>query len=157
MQYPAEIQGVSNIDVIQSAIEKKENTKLSPLAVYSDALAISAKIRIEEEMLERDINVGFSGGEKKKNELLHMFMIKPKFAFLDEVDSGLDVDSILAISNMLKKNADDEKALILISHYKSIYEIIKPDYVIIISDGKVNKIGDYKLLMDTLDRGFDES
>ena len=156
MQYPPEIEGVSNIDVIKSGIEKRENKIVSPLAVYGDALDISAKLRIDEEMLERDVNVGFSGGEKKKNELLHMFMLKPKFAFLDEVDSGLDVDSIAAISKMIRDSKNSDKAVILVSHYKTIYEIIKPDVAIIIKNGQIFKIGDYNLLINTLEKGFDE-
>ncbi len=157
MQYPPEIDGVGNLELIKASLEKKHDKQISLLDVYADAVSTGNEIRIDKETLERDVNVGFSGGEKKKNELLHMFMLSPSFALLDEVDSGLDVDSILAISESLLKNKADDKALILVSHYKKMFETVKPDMAIVIKDGVVSETGDYDFLMKTLERGFDVS
>ncbi len=155
MQNPPEIEGVGNLDLIKSSLEKQDNKQVSMLDVYSGALLNSKSLRINEENLERNINVGFSGGEKKKNEMLHMTMLKPLFSFLDEIDSGLDVDSISAIGKTINEFKSDQRSVVLVSHYKSLFEIVKPEIVYIVENGLVSKTGDIDLLMKTLNEGFD--
>ena len=155
MQYPSEIEGVSNINLIKTALEKRTDKPVSQLSVYADAEKITKQLKMEKELIHRDVNVGFSGGEKKKNELLHLFTLKPSFAFLDEVDSGLDVDSIVAVSQMIKKSKTEDNCFVIVSHYKKLYEEIKPDIGLIIRNGKIDKEVDYDGLMDVLNNGFD--
>uniref|UniRef100_A0A2C9L8E6 ABC transporter domain-containing protein n=1 Tax=Biomphalaria glabrata TaxID=6526 RepID=A0A2C9L8E6_BIOGL len=123
-------------------------------------IALKAKskakaLRINDELIHRDLNVGFSGGEKKKIEILQMEMLKPKFIMLDEIDSGLDVDAIKAIASQINESKRKDNTMVIISHYKELYEQIQPDKVLIIKDGKLFAEGDYSLLMQTLEKGFD--
>lgn len=154
MQYPAEIAGVKNVDVIKTALNKKNSMPQSMLGVYAQLLQLTKQLHASASLLDRDLNVGFSGGEKKKNEILQMLMLKPQFAFLDEVDSGLDVDSILAVAHKLKQEQTKNNALIIVSHYQKLYKIIKPDVVLIMKNGQIVQKGDYELLMHTLTKGF---
>lgn len=155
MQYPPEIAGIKNIDLITASLTAKNSKPASSFSTFVDAENQAKKLRMDSEMINRDVNVGFSGGEKKKNEILHMAMLKPKFALLDEIDSGLDVDSIEAISNEIKNMKDESNAFIIISHYKKLYSIINPDVTIVIRDGRISEVGSKELLNKTLDLGFD--
>lgn len=155
MQYPSEIAGVSNVNLMKTSLEKVTGKEHSLLSTFAQMQQEIKSLRINEEMIEREVNVGFSGGEKKKNELLHMSLLKPKFALLDEIDSGLDVDSIQAIGDLIKKQKSPDRSFIIVSHYKKMFENIKPDEVIVIQDGKVAKRGDFNLLMEILEKGFD--
>lgn len=155
MQYPPEIAGIKNIDLITASLTAKTGKTASAFTTYVDAKNQASKLRIDEEMINRDVNVGFSGGEKKKNEILQMALLKPKFALLDEIDSGLDVDSIDAISNEIKNLKSEDNAFIIISHYKKLYSIIKPDVTIVIRNGKISEVGNSELLEKILDKGFD--
>ncbi len=157
MQYPPEIAGVSNLDLVKSSLESKNEEVISKLSVYSEMLSYAEDLRFEESLLQRDVNVGFSGGEKKKNELLQMLMLEPKFALLDEIDSGLDVDSIEAISKLLSEQKKTDKAIIIVSHYKKLYDSLKPDVVYVLKDGKISNVGDVALLNEILAKGFDNA
>lgn len=157
MQYPAEIAGITNLNLLKAAHDKKtsQQAKLSHIGLYQQMQDFSQKLRIDPEMMMRDVNVGFSGGEKKKNELLHLFMLKPTFAFLDEVDSGLDVDSIQAVSQLIKAQRSEKQSFIIVSHYLKLYEHLPVDQVIIIKNGQIAQVGDQKLLKTTLAHGFE--
>lgn len=154
MQYPSEIEGISNINLLTNALEKHTNQKMSQLSVYADAQQIASALNFNNELIDRDVNVGFSGGEKKKNELMHLFMLKPTFAFLDEVDSGLDVDSIESVANLINKHKNENQSFIVVSHYKKLYELIKPDEALVIKGGKISRVLNYDQLINVLDKGF---
>lgn len=155
MQYPSEIPGVKTLSLLQASATAVAGKEVSLLDVALSAQSKAKALRINEELIHRDLNVGFSGGEKKKIEILQMEMLKPKFIMLDEIDSGLDVDAIKAIAAQINQSKYKDNTMVIISHYKELYETIQPDVVLIIKDGKLFKEGDYSLLMSVLDKGFD--
>lgn len=157
MQLPMEIEGVSTADFLRSAlsIRKKENFKLFEYIKSLDI--VLEKLNMDQSMIHRSINQGFSGGERKKNEILQMYMLNPSFVMLDEIDSGLDVDSLKIVGNCVmdyyKKN---NPAMLLITHYQRLLDYIKPTHVHIIEDGKIIKTGDYSLVSEIEKYGFKE-
>jgi len=159
MQSPYEISGVTNRDFIKQAMDKRmgDNNKLQSYYKFAKSLdqAIT-DLKMDKDLADRYVNESFSGGEKKKNEILQMKMLKPSLSILDEIDSGLDVDAIKIVSdniNNLKKELN--MGLIVISHYHRLYEYIKPDRVVVLINGKLVKEGDSTLL-DYIDKyGFD--
>lgn len=157
MQYPAEISGVTNLNLMNLALAEVKGQVISPLDSYMAIKENAQKLRLEEEMIEREVNVNFSGGEKKKNEILHMSVLKPSFAMLDEIDSGLDVDSIEAIAKQIVSMKTPKRTFVVISHYKKLYDLINPDYTIVIRDGKISEVGDKSLLDKILLEGFDKN
>ena len=156
MQYPVEIEGINNFELIKASMSKITGKPVNTLASYTKAIKLLKDLRLEEEFLERDVNLGFSGGEKKKNEMLHLLMSEPKFAFLDEVDSGLDIDSINSISKKIYEYKNKERSVIIISHYKKLLETVKPEVFYLIKNGKVSSTGNYEELIKLLARGFDD-
>lgn len=155
MQYPPEINGVKGIDLIISSLKARNVKSGGEMSIFIDAEEAAKKLRLDPEMLERDVNVGFSGGEKKKSELMQMILSKPTLVLLDEVDSGLDVDSIEAIAKQLKEMKNSDTCFIIISHYKKLYNIIGVDETIVIKDGTIDQTGDQSLLNKILEEGFD--
>lgn len=155
MQLPMEIEGVTNADFLRSAlsIREKENFKLFDFIKELDTTV--DLLDMKKDMIHRGINQGFSGGERKKNEILQMYMLKPTLVMLDEIDSGLDVDSLKivgqSIMNYYKKN---NPGMLLITHYQRLLDYIKPTHVHIISDGKIVKTGDYSLVKKVEEEGF---
>ena len=107
-------------------------------------------------MLKRDLNVNYSGGEKKKQEILQMSMLSPKMAILDETDSGLDIDALRIVSEGVNKLRNSEKSFLVITHYQRLLNYIKPDFVHIIADGKIVKSGDYSLALELEEKGYEE-
>ena len=155
MQLPQEIEGVSNADFLRSAISvrEKENFKLFDFIKELDKNI--ADLKMKEDMIHRDINQGFSGGERKKNEILQMYMLKPSFVMLDEIDSGLDVDSLKLVGEAINKyHKNNKPGIILITHYKRLLEYIKPDFVHIIENGNIVKTGDFFLVNEIEEKGF---
>ena len=119
------------------------------------AKAVCEKLNIPESFLHRQINLGMSGGEKKKNELLHMWMLEPKFIILDEIDSGLDVDALKVVAkSILEYHKEHKPSILIITHHKTILENIKPDYVHILKDKTIKQSGDYKLADYVEENGF---
>lgn len=155
MQYPSEIAGVTNSTLLNIAQSEISQKVVSPIETYTKIQDNLEKLRLAKDLVDREVNVNFSGGEKKKNEILHMSVLKPKIAMLDEIDSGLDVDSIEAIANQINSLKTEERTFIIISHYKKMFDLIKPDYTIVIRDGKISEVGDKSLLDKVLSRGFD--
>jgi Fe-S cluster assembly ATP-binding protein len=156
MQNPLEIEGVSNADFLRTAISNRNNG----INLYEFIKRLDTSIeelKMHKDMIHRSINKGFSGGEKKRNEVLQMKMLNPSFVILDEIDSGLDVDSLSIvgdnINKLLKENKD--MALLIITHYPRLLKYIKPDYVHIIMNGKIVKSGDYKLALEIEEKGYD--
>jgi Fe-S cluster assembly ATP-binding protein len=153
-QYPLEIAGVSNIEfllhaynAVKGAQEEKESflKKLSP---------ILEKMGIREEFLERDLNDGFSGGEKKRNEILQMLVLDPKYGILDETDSGLDIDALRIVSEGINHFMNREKGLILITHYQRLLNYIRPDFVHVMKDGRIERSGGAELALELEQKGY---
>lgn len=158
-QYPLEFSGLSNFTflkaIFNSACKKKGIPEMDAIE-FKDFLQDKLELlKIDEEFLNRSVNEGFSGGEKKKNEILQLMLLNPKVAFLDETDSGLDVDSLKIVSNGINTLANENNAFVIVTHYNMILEHIKPDYVHILIDGKIVKSGDISLAKEIEERGYD--
>nr|YP_009654358.1 Iron-sulfur cluster formation ABC transporter ATP-binding subunit [Pleurostichidium falkenbergii]QCH39645.1 Iron-sulfur cluster formation ABC transporter ATP-binding subunit [Pleurostichidium falkenbergii] len=140
-QYPVEVPGVSNLDFLRLAYnckQKKINKKeIDPLSFFDLVNKELRKIQMDPLFLNRDLNEGFSGGEKKKNEILQMSLLKSELCILDEIDSGLDVDALKNIANNIKNFANQDNCIILITHYQKLIEYIKPDYVHVMDRGRI--------------------
>ena len=155
MQLPMEIEGVTNADFLRSAlsIRQKENFKLFDFIKELDATVKT--LEMDESMIHRGINQGFSGGERKKNEILQMYILKPTLVMLDEIDSGLDVDSLKIVGEAIMKYYKEyNPAMLLITHYDRLLDYIHPTHVHIINDGKIIKSGDYSLVKEIEKQGF---
>ncbi len=157
-QYPIEIPGVFTNNFLRTSLNsvRKANGKAELNAI--DFLKIikekAKELNIGEEMLSRPLNVGFSGGEKKRNEILQMSLLEPSFAVMDETDSGLDIDALKIVSNGVNSLRDPERSFLIITHYQRLLNYIKPDFVHVLSDGKIVKTGDWKLALDLEDEGY---
>ncbi|MCG3715576.1 Fe-S cluster assembly ATPase SufC, partial [Aliarcobacter butzleri] len=115
----------------------------------------TAKFNIDRKLLQRDLNDGFSGGEKKRNELVQLLMLQPDLIMLDEIDSGLDVDAIKTVANVINSMLDGKRSILMITHYDRLIELIKPDFVHILNDGKIAKTGDYNLALELDEKGYE--
>ena len=157
MQDPTVIDGVSNSEFLRTARGEITGEKVNLYTFIKDMEKSMKDIKLDSNMLHRSINKGFSGGEKKKNEILQMIFLKPKFIILDELDSGLDVDSLKIIckniNNYLKDNKD--VSVLIITHYPRILEYIKPDYVHILKNGKIQKTGTMDLALEVDKSGYE--
>lgn len=156
MQLPLEIEGVTNADFLRTAISAKDkaNFKLMPFIKELDKNVESLKMN--KDMIHRGINVGFSGGERKKNEILQMYMLKPSCVLLDEIDSGLDVDSLKIVGENVTKYKEEYKpSILLITHYQRLLNYIKPDFVHIMKDGKIVKTGGPSLVKEIEEVGYE--
>lgn len=157
MQLPMEIEGVTNADFLRSAISirQKENFKLFEFIKELDKTV--EQLDMKSDMIHRGINQGFSGGERKKNEILQMYMLKPSMVMLDEIDSGLDVDSLKLVGESIMKYFKEYKpGMLLITHYERLLDYVKPSHVHIIKDGKIVKSGDFSLVKEIEQYGFNE-
>lgn len=155
-QAPEEISGVSVFNFLKTAKGKIENKNVSYFE-FKDELEKNAKaLKMKNEMTSRDLNVGFSGGEKKKNEILQMLMLKPKLAILDETDSGLDVDAIRTVSKGIEMFKTDENAVLIITHSTKILQALKVDYVHILVDGKIVFTGNASLAKEIEEHGYEK-
>ena len=155
MQLPIEIEGVTNADFLRvsRSIRDKENFKL--FEFIKEIENVSKELGMQKDMIHRGINQGFSGGERKKNEILQMYILKPSLIMLDEIDSGLDVDSLKIVGDAVYKYYKEyNPGMLLITHYKRLLEYIKPTHVHIIQDGKIVKTGNYSLVDEVEETGF---
>ena len=157
-QYPLEIPGVNtnnflktSLNSIRKANGKKEIDSLDFLKLVKEK---SKELGIDEKILSRQLNVGFSGGEKKKNEILQMKILDPKFSILDETDSGLDIDALKIIAKGVNSSRNSEKAFLVITHYQRLLDYIKPDFVHVLSDGKIIKTGCSELAEELEKTGY---
>lgn len=155
-QLPSEIEGVNNIDFLKSALRSRSEKPMNLFKFAKDIEKLSKDLKLKESMLYRNINAGFSGGEKKKNEILQMRLLKPKLVILDEIDSGLDVDSLKVVCENVKEYLKEEKdtSVIIITHYPRILEYIEPKYVHIMKEGKIVKTGNKDLAFIIEKEGF---
>ena len=157
MQMPLTIEGVTNADFLRSALRAKEgdNFKLLPFIRKVDKL--TEKLHMDSEMIHRGINDGFSGGERKKNEILQMCILKPNVVLLDEIDSGLDVDSLKLVGESVMDYYNECKpAILLVTHYQRLLDYIKPDFIHIMKDGKIVLSGDKQLALKIEEEGYDK-
>lgn len=159
-QYPVEVPGITNKTLLREAYNTiaraNGREELDPIE-FEDYLHEKLEvIEMKDEFLNRSINTGFSGGEKKKNEIFQMAVLDPRLSFLDETDSGLDIDALKIVSDGVNKIANDEKAIVLITHYQRLLNYIKPDYVHIMMGGKIIKTGDASLAEQLEAHGYDE-
>lgn len=149
-QYPIEIAGVSNYDFLRIAYNEKQKflnqPEVNPLEFMALIENLLNKLKMKPEFLQRNLNEGFSGGEKKRNEILQMLLLNPKLIILDELDSGLDIDAIKIICEGILKNKQATSSLIVITHYPKILEYLKPTYIHIMKEGKIIKTGDLSLV-----------
>ena len=156
MQNPISIEGIQNSDFIRTAINAKEEEPVNLYEFMADMMRESEELKIPEEMIYRSLNVGASGGERKKNEVLQIKLLKPSFIILDELDSGLDIDSLKICCKNIKDYLKDHKdtSLLIITHYPRILEYIKPDFVHEMVDGTIVKTGGMSLALDLEKHGY---
>lgn len=147
MQYPSEITGVTNAEFMRAAINSRldDDNKMSVMNFIRKLDKNMEVLNMPEEMAERYLNEGFSGGEKKRNEILQLMMIEPKFAILDEIDSGLDIDALQVVSTGLNSMRSDDFGVLIITHYQRLLNYIEPTFVHIMMDGTIVKSGDASL------------
>lgn len=156
MQSPMEIEGVSNQDFLRTAIGQKNQERVGLYQFIKDCEMAVDDLKMNKDLIHRSLNVGFSGGEKKKNEVLQIKLLKPSFIILDELDSGLDVDSLRVVcENILEyKKENPNTSILIITHYSMILEYLKPDYVHILANKHIVKTGDYNMVSDIEKNGY---
>ena len=157
-QYPLEIPGVNTNNFLKTSLNSiqkaKGNKELDTLSFLKLVKEKSSELGIDEKILSRQLNVGFSGGEKKKNEILQMKILNPSLSILDETDSGLDIDALKIIANGVNSSRDKEKSFLVITHYQRLLDYIKPDFVHVLSDGKIIKTGCSELAEELEKKGY---
>ncbi|GAB4271700.1 MAG: Fe-S cluster assembly ATPase SufC [Pararhodobacter sp.] len=157
-QYPVEIPGVGNMTFLRTALNAQRKARGEPEVSAGDFLKLvrakARDLRIDAEMLKRPVNVGFSGGEKKRNEILQMALLEPRMCILDETDSGLDVDAMKLVSEGVNALRDGKRAFLVITHYQRLLDHIKPDVVHIMADGRIVKTGGPELALEVEQNGY---
>ena len=153
---PPEIEGVSNADFLRTALHGKEKDDFKLFQFIKKLDSNVEKLHMNKEMIHRGINQGFSGGERKKNEILQMYMLEPEFVLLDEIDSGLDVDSLRIVGeNVMQYYEERKPGILLITHYKRLLDHIKPDFIHIMKDGHIVETGGKELVDYIEAQGYD--
>ena len=154
-QNPITIEGVSNAEMLRTVLSEKNDSPVDIFKFNNKMLEICKKIDLPVSFIHRNINEGMSGGERKKNELLHLWMLEPSFIILDEVDSGLDVDAIKLVANSIMEYYNKYKpSILIITHHEAILDLIKPEYVHIIKDGTIVETGNIDLAKNIEKNGF---
>ena len=158
-QYPVEIPGVSNINFLRTAINEIREYKGQEAMSAKEFMALvrekSALVELDAKLASRSVNEGFSGGEKKCNEIFQMAMLEPKLSILDETDSGLDIDALRIVANGVNTLKSDKNATIVITHYQRLLDYIVPDFVHVLYDGQIVKTGPKELALELEERGYD--
>ena len=157
-QYPVEIPGVSNIVMLKAALNSiRKHKGLDELDAMDFISLVKSKTKLvdmDEKFLYRAVNEGFSGGEKKRNEILQMAVLEPRLAILDETDSGLDIDAIKIVSDGVNALRSEDRSIVLVTHYQRLLDYIKPDFVHVLAGGRIVKSGDASLALELEDRGY---
>ena len=157
-QYPVEIPGVGNMTFLRTAVNAQRKARvqeeLSATDFLKEVRAKAKALKIEADMLKRPVNVGFSGGEKKRNEILQMGILEPKMCILDETDSGLDIDAMKLVAEGVNALRDDGRGFLVITHYQRLLDYIKPDVVHVMADGRIVKSGGPELALDVEHNGY---
>jgi len=158
-QYPVEIPGVTSTNFLKAALNQiRKHKGLPPLDAVSFLKHLKSKmslVEMDQELISRPINEGFSGGEKKRNEIFQMAVLEPKLAVLDETDSGLDIDALKIVANGVNTLNTGDNAIIVVTHYQRLLEYIVPDFVHVLYDGKIVKSGDKSLALELEEKGYD--
>lgn len=159
MQYPVEVPGVSNFNFLHMAFNAIcEHQGIEEMSENDFRTFVKQKMKLvqmREDFLDRAVNVGFSGGEKKRNEILQMAVLSPRLALLDETDSGLDIDALRIVAEGVNKLRSPDNAIVLVTHYQRLLDHIKPDYVHVLAGGKIIETGDASLALKLEEKGYD--
>ncbi|MEH6389310.1 MAG: Fe-S cluster assembly ATPase SufC [Pseudomonas profundi] len=157
-QYPVEIPGVSNMEFLKASVDaKRKHAGLEPLSSVEFmklARETSKRVDLEANFLKRGVNEGFSGGEKKRNEIMQMMLLEPELCILDETDSGLDIDALQVVADGVNSMRDGKRSFIVVTHYQRLLDYIVPDYVHVLAGGKIVKSGDKSLALELEAKGY---
>ena len=157
-QYPVEIPGVSNMEFLKASSDSVSKARSKEPESTTDFIkrvrAIASSLDLDQEFLKRGVNEGFSGGEKKRNEILQMLVLKPDLAVLDETDSGLDIDALKTVSNGVNAFRDNSNGVLLITHYQRLLDYVVPDFVHVLSEGRIIQSGDKSLALELESKGY---
>lgn len=158
LQYPVEIPGVSNLTFLRTALNAQRKLRGEDEVSAADFLRLvrekAKELGLDAEMLKRAVNVGFSGGEKKRNEMVQMAVLSPKLAVLDETDSGLDIDALKVVADGINAVRGPDRAILLITHYQRLLDYVVPDYVHVLANGRIVKTGDKSLALELEREGY---
>jgi Fe-S cluster assembly ATP-binding protein len=159
-QYPVEIPGVSNVYLLKAALNARRKAageaEIDAVEFMRMVREKAGLMELDQKFLARGVNEGFSGGEKKRNEIFQMAVLEPDFAILDETDSGLDIDALKVVANGVNKQRDGKRSFLLITHYQRLLDYIQPDYVHVLADGRIVRSGDKTLALELEANGYDE-
>ncbi|MBT7981062.1 MAG: Fe-S cluster assembly ATPase SufC [Akkermansiaceae bacterium] len=156
-QYPAEIPGVSNANFLRAARQARlpDGEEIDAVAFYQEMYEKMAKLGMDKKFTGRSVNEGFSGGEKKRNEVLQMMMLEPKYAVMDETDSGLDIDALKIVAEGVNAMRSEERGFLVITHYQRLLEYIVPDHVHVLNEGRIIRSGPKELALELEEKGYD--
>ena len=156
-QYPAEVPGVSNANFIRAALQARlpKGEEIDAVAYYKNLYSKMDLLEMDRKFTARAVNEGFSGGEKKRNEILQMMMLDPQYCILDETDSGLDIDALKIVAKGVNAMRSPERGILMITHYQRLLDYIEPDYVHVMSDGQIVKTGGKELALELEESGYD--
>lgn len=158
-QYPVEIPGVSNMNFLRTALNEKRIANGQPELGGKDFLTLVREraklVEMDPDLMNRNLNVGFSGGEKKRNEIFQMAMLQPKLGILDETDSGLDIDALRIVAGGVNKLRSKDNAFVVVTHYQRLLDHIVPDFVHVMADGRIIKTGPKELALELEEKGYD--
>jgi Fe-S cluster assembly ATP-binding protein len=156
-QYPAEVPGVSNANFIRAALQSRlpKGEEIDAVAYYKNLYSKMDLLEMDRKFTARSVNEGFSGGEKKRNEILQMMMLEPKYSILDETDSGLDIDALKIVAKGVNAMRSPERGMLLITHYQRLLDYIAPDYVHVMAAGRIVRSGGPELALELEEHGYD--
>jgi len=159
-QYPIEIPGVSNVYMLKAAVNARRKAAGEPEIDAVEFMRFvrekAALMELDQKFLSRGVNEGFSGGEKKRNEIFQMAVLEPRFAVLDETDSGLDIDALRVVANGVNSLRSEQRSFLLITHYQRLLDYIEPDFIHVLADGRIVKSGDKNLALELEEHGYDD-
>ncbi len=157
-QYPVEIPGVSNLEFLKASLDAiakyKGETPLDSVSFMKMAREASKAVNLDQSFLKRGVNEGFSGGEKKRNEIMQMMLLQPKCCILDETDSGLDIDALQVVAKGVNDLRDPNRSFVVVTHYQRLLDFIVPDYVHVLADGKIVRSGGKELALELEQKGY---
>jgi Fe-S cluster assembly ATP-binding protein len=157
-QYPVEIPGVSNMEFLKAALDAHRKFRgeepVDAVSFMKQARALCAQLNLDQQFLKRGVNEGFSGGEKKRNEIMQMMLLQPRLCILDETDSGLDIDALQVVAEGVNSLRSPERSFIVVTHYQRLLNYIEPDYVHVLAGGRIVKSGDKSLALELEAKGY---
>ena len=157
-QYPVEIPGVSNMEFLKASVDAVREHQgldvIDSVSFMKQAREACKAVNLDQNFLKRGVNEGFSGGEKKRNEIMQMMLLQPKVAILDETDSGLDIDALQVVANGVNALRSPDRSFIIVTHYQRLLNFIEPDFVHVLANGKIVKSGDKSLALELEDKGY---